>query len=87
MGHEQKSAKTFDSYLQAHMVLSGVRKKLSLVHTRSFCLFRSCRKKQKTKTKSLSPLSSGSFCMPLTTQKTQCEPGFRKRCCLQEVPL
>ena len=29
----------------------------------------------------------GSFCTTLTTQKTECGPGFRKQCCLQQVPL
>ena len=65
----------------------GILKMLSVVLTRSFRSLRSCWKTQKTRTQSLIPLSFGSFCSTLMTQRTQCEPGFRKKFCLQEVPM
>ena len=49
-----------------------------LFHTRSLRSLRSCRKKNKTETLNLNPLSSGPFCTTATTQKTKGEPGFRK---------
>ena len=49
---------------------------LSRIHSRSFGSLRSCRKTKKTKTRSLNPLSFGSFCTTLTPQKTLCELGF-----------
>ena len=61
----EKIRKTFTDSIPNKEIL----KKLSLVHTRSFSSLRSYRKSKKTKTQSMIPLSFGSFCTTLTTQK------------------